>query len=151
MYNKNTMKNTINTRKKILGVNDDRDFCCCCGKEGLKRVVWIEDMETGEIRHFGTTCATKNSPALFGEIKDAIRSHDKELTEKARTELRARQKARTDKFLARKNELYEKRGGVYITKEIGPAKILGTIPADSELMQECWEIANAEIPPVKAA
>ena len=62
-------------RFQILGVNDDRDFCECCGKQGLSRVVWIEDKETGEIRHFGTTCAT--SPAkgfdLEKQIKSAIR------------------------------------------------------------------------------
>ena len=59
--------------KKILGINDDRDFCQCCGKTGLSRVVWIENDETGEIRHFGTTCATKNEPALFGQIKEAVK------------------------------------------------------------------------------
>lgn len=61
-------------RYQVLGVNDDKDFCQCCGKEGLKRVVWIEDTETGEIRHFGTTCAASPRKG-FGvdkQIKDAI-------------------------------------------------------------------------------
>ena len=42
---------------KILGVNDDKDFCSCCGKQGLKRVVWLEDNRNGEVNHFGTHCA----------------------------------------------------------------------------------------------
>lgn len=61
-------------RFNVLAVNDDRDFCECCGRAGLKRVVWIEDTETQEIKHFGTTCAA--SPvkgfAVQKEIKQAI-------------------------------------------------------------------------------
>lgn len=68
--------------KRILGINDDRDACDCCGKTGLKRVVWIEDTESGEIRCFGTTCASKNTPELFGEIKKADKE-DKHLEENA--------------------------------------------------------------------
>jgi hypothetical protein len=63
-------------KKKILGINDDRDFCQCCGKTGLRRVVWIENIETGTVRHFGTYCAGKNAPALFGEIKAAKKADD---------------------------------------------------------------------------
>lgn len=52
-------------RFTVLGVTDDRDFCQCCGRQGLKRVVWIEDGESGAVRHFGTTCVT--APAMgFG-------------------------------------------------------------------------------------
>jgi len=61
-------------RYKVVGVSDDKDFCECCGRKGLKRVVWIEDTETQEIKHFGTTCAA--SPVKgFGvdkEIKKAV-------------------------------------------------------------------------------
>ena len=62
-------------RYKVVGVNDDKDFCECCGRQGLKRVVWIEDTETQEIKHFGTTCAAAPVKG-FGvdkEIKQAIR------------------------------------------------------------------------------
>lgn len=63
---------------RVLAVNDDRDFCECCGRQGLKRVVWIEDCESGVIKHFGTTCAA--APAKgFGlekEIKRAIAERD---------------------------------------------------------------------------
>lgn len=49
----------MNTERKykFLGCNDDKDFCSCCGKGALKRVVWLENNETGEVDHFGTHCA----------------------------------------------------------------------------------------------
>lgn len=60
------MKTNTNTEKsyKILGVNDDESTCDCCGKRGLNSVVWIENLLTGEIRHFGTTCALQPAKAL---------------------------------------------------------------------------------------
>jgi hypothetical protein len=65
-------------RYQVLSVNDDRDFCECCGRTGLKRVVFIRDTETDETKHFGTTCAM--SPVKgFGvdkEIKAAIKRTD---------------------------------------------------------------------------
>ena len=63
------------SRFVVKGVNDEQNYCSCCGKSGLKRVVWIEDTETGVVSHFGTTCA--ESPAkAFGistEIRAAVR------------------------------------------------------------------------------
>jgi tRNA U38,U39,U40 pseudouridine synthase TruA len=62
--------NNINTNPhlKILGINDDADFCAVCGKTHLKRVVWIQDMNgAGGIIHVGTTCATKQYGYLFGK------------------------------------------------------------------------------------
>ena len=63
-------------RFKVLGINDDRNFCECCGKSGLQRVVWIEDTETGEVKHFGTSCAAKPAKGFdcTNEIKEAIKS-----------------------------------------------------------------------------
>lgn len=61
-------------RYQVVDVNDSRDFCECCGKTGLKRVVFVRDTETDEVKHFGTTCAV--APAKgFGvdrEVKAAI-------------------------------------------------------------------------------
>lgn len=66
-------------RFEILGINEDRDFCECCGKTNLKRVVWIQDNELGEIKHFGTVCAQQPvkgfGPAATKQIKSAIREH----------------------------------------------------------------------------
>jgi hypothetical protein len=68
-------------RYQVIGVNDDVDTCDCCGKTGLKKVVWIEDTETGVVQHFGTTCAL--SPAKgFGvdaEVKLAVSRYADEL------------------------------------------------------------------------
>lgn len=60
----------------VRGINDDKSFCECCGKSGLQRVVWIEDMETGEVKHFGTVCATKPAKGFdcVAEIKSAIKA-----------------------------------------------------------------------------
>jgi len=59
---------------RVIGVNDDEDFCMCCGKTGLTSVVWIQFDETGEIRHFGTTCALKPQKGFCvdKEIKRAV-------------------------------------------------------------------------------
>jgi hypothetical protein len=49
------------TTYRILGINDDTDTCECCGKTGLKRVVWIATVSEGgfvsEPVPHGTTCA----------------------------------------------------------------------------------------------
>lgn len=59
----------------VKGINDDKSHCECCGKSGLQRVVWIEDTETGEIKHFGTSCAMKPAKGFdcSAEIKSAIK------------------------------------------------------------------------------
>jgi hypothetical protein len=63
-------------RFQVRGINDDKSFCECCGKNGLQRVVWIEDTETGEIKHFGTSCAMKPAKGFdcVAEIKSAIKT-----------------------------------------------------------------------------
>lgn len=59
---------------KVIGVNDEESFCECCGKEGLQKVVWLENTETGEIKHFGVICAQspKKGFGVQKEIKKAI-------------------------------------------------------------------------------
>jgi hypothetical protein len=46
-------------RYRLLAVNDEQSTCCCCGKKGLKRVVWLLDLEEPDAdpAHYGTTCA----------------------------------------------------------------------------------------------
>ena len=51
---------------KIIGVNSDKDFCSCCGKQNLSKVVWIENTESSKINHYGTTCAAY----LLSPVKD---------------------------------------------------------------------------------
>ena len=68
-------------RFKVLAVNDEKDFCQCCGKKDLKKVVWIEDQIEGDIQHFGTICALHPKKA-FGqdrEVKAAIHRFENNL------------------------------------------------------------------------
>lgn len=49
--------NDTDRRYRFLGINDEQDVCSCCGKKGLKRVVWLLDLECDDVAHYGTTCA----------------------------------------------------------------------------------------------
>jgi predicted metal-binding protein len=71
----NFSENKVN-RYKVIGINDDESHCECCGRTGLMRVVWIEDTETNEVKHFGTTCAQR--PELGFNLKDEIKKAVKE-------------------------------------------------------------------------
>jgi hypothetical protein len=83
------------SRFVVKGVNDEQNFCSCCGKSGLKRVVWIEDTESGVVSHFGTTCA--ESPAkAFGvssEIRAAVRKAQSDAKKAAKAAEEAAEKA----------------------------------------------------------
>lgn len=51
-------------RFKIIAVNDEYDFCTCCGRQGLKRVVMMQQLDAdGNVEvyaePFGTSCAAK--------------------------------------------------------------------------------------------
>lgn len=109
---------------KVLGVNDSKDFCQCCGKTGLKRVVFIENVQTNEVRHFGTTCAV--SPVKgFGvdrEVKQAIEGFKQ--TQAAR--------------FAIAHRLYKQAGGKYISVDAFSAKA-----ADAGLFEQCRQQAFA--------
>lgn len=62
-------------RYSILGINDDESVCSICGKKDLKRVVWLEDTETGgDPFPVGTTCAAKLQKITVTEQKAAEKS-----------------------------------------------------------------------------
>ena len=44
------------TRYTYHATNDEADICSCCGKKGLKRVVWLS-CDGNEAAPYGTTCA----------------------------------------------------------------------------------------------
>lgn len=71
-------------RFEVLGINEDRDFCECCGKQNLKRVVWIQDNELGEIKHFGSVCATQPQKGFGPVVEKEIKSKIREFTERKR-------------------------------------------------------------------
>lgn len=78
----------MNPRKEILSISDDETNCCCCGKTGLKRVVYIRDTTTGDVAWFGTTCAEKQAGVLFGEMKQILHLKVLEKNERILEELR---------------------------------------------------------------
>lgn len=68
-----TEMNTLTARFQVLAVNDAADFCECCGRKGLKKVVWVLDNETGDHKHFGTSCVLAPNKA-FGLDKQVAAS-----------------------------------------------------------------------------
>lgn len=100
----------------VLGVTDDKDFCQCCGRQGLKRVVFIEDTETQEVKHFGTTCAT--APAKGFNVDKAVKAAISKFEDEQRL------------FWSRVNLEYRRRGGVHIPN---PNKAGYFMPADVAL------------------
>ncbi|GAA0809203.1 hypothetical protein [Cupriavidus gilardii] len=112
------------SRYEVLEVNDSRDFCECCGKTGLKRVVFIRDTETNDVKHFGTTCAASPTKG-FGvdkEIKAAVARFNSQGTAVSRAAYYE----------------YKRRGGSYIAH---PTKAHTWIPAD----QTVFDAVHAEI------
>jgi hypothetical protein len=109
---------------KVLAVNDDSDCCECCGKTGLKRVVWIENTETGEIRHFGVVCATKPEKGFEceKEINTAISVFEQ-----------------AERFAHKKAwQLYKQAAGSVVTMAGG----YGVEAADKALYKSCLEQAK---------
>lgn len=62
--------NTTIRRFKILGVCDNINECDCCGKTELQKTVAIENLENGEIKYFGTTCAMQPAKGFEFEKKE---------------------------------------------------------------------------------
>jgi len=60
---------------KLLGINTDEDFCEHCGKNNLKRVVWIE-LDDGTIQHVGCDCAYAILTGKAKNRKEGTRIYD---------------------------------------------------------------------------
>ncbi len=61
----------ITNKYKFKGINNDFDFCSCCGKKGLKRVVWLslldnEGNELSDPEPFGVNCAANAMGWKYG-------------------------------------------------------------------------------------
>jgi hypothetical protein len=71
----------MTNRFEVIAVNDAASHCECCGRSGLQRVVWIADHETGEHKHFGTSCALRPAKGFdcVDEIKAAIKRHNDDM------------------------------------------------------------------------
>ena len=113
----------------VKGINDDKSFCECCGKSGLLRVVWIEDTETGEIKHSGTSCAMKPAKGFdcIAEIKLAIK------------QAKENEKRVVSNAMYRYRKIYNGQM-INISAEVGyPASKV----ADWELWQKCLQEAKS--------
>lgn len=88
---------------QIKGVNSDQESCDKCGKQNLKRVVWLESLDadgngTGEVIAVGTTCAAKltgfngntTDPEVWVQQKAA---HEKSQIELEKVRVTARRQA----------------------------------------------------------
>lgn len=110
---------------KVLAVSDDRDFCECCGKTGLKRVVWIENTETGDIKHFGTTCAA--SPVKGFGLDKEIKSRINQF------------KDVQDFCWKRASHQYKAEGGTYTTLRNPLRAVADNRPRLEAIFNEIWE------------
>lgn len=75
---------------KVLAINDDQEFCSCCGKQGLKRVVWLINLdkdgnEYGEPVNYGTSCAGKLLGFKFNSL-NKTKNKIEELAHKTKIE-----------------------------------------------------------------
>ena len=73
---------------KALGTDDSITTCDCCGKSNLKLTVTIE-LDCGEIVHYGTTCAARNTGKSSKQINSEIRTEATRIRDAAIAEYHA--------------------------------------------------------------
>ena len=109
-------------RYKFLGTTDEITACECCGKMDLKQTVGIEDLDTGEQLHFGTTCAARALKLQVTEVKRGTKAADDE---------RYRQEAAARRVIAEAESarwaafLIERTGGIYYRTSYGDLPDIG--------------------------
>lgn len=93
-----------NGKFRAVGTDDAVNSCDCCGRKDLKYTVIMLNDETGDVVHFGSTCAVRNSGKaqkfLTAEIDQNQRAAQAELDrseEKAALEA-ARERARAQRI-----------------------------------------------------
>ena len=120
---------TTASRFVIKGINDEQESCSCCGKTGLKRVVWIEDTETGDINHFGTSCATQPSKC-FGISKNEVNAELRKFKSALAIKRNADRHSKILTALAAAEAEYT--GGLIKTESPLVSEMFFTLPIDSE-------------------
>ncbi len=70
---------------RALGTDDSVTTCDCCGKVNLKFTVAIE-LDDGEIVHYGSTCASRNTGKPQKQIAAEIRAEAKRVLDAAAAE-----------------------------------------------------------------
>ena len=64
-------------RYRLLGVNQDQDTCSHCGKQNLKKVVWLQAIdqdgsEVGGPEPVGANCAARMLRYVHGRTADTV-------------------------------------------------------------------------------
>lgn len=72
---------------RALGITDAVTSCDCCGKAGLVRTVCME-LDGGELVHYGTTCASRNTGKPRAVIAAEVRQAEAARLTAARQEWR---------------------------------------------------------------
>ena len=80
---------------RIMGTDDSEDTCSCCGRQGLKRVVWVAPLDPdGGIEDspapYGTTCAARLLGYTYSSAKEAVGVKKLVESEAVLAEVRAR-------------------------------------------------------------
>lgn len=83
------MEATIGAKFRVLGENDDASDCCCCGRQGLRRVVWLQPLDEdgedcGSPVHFGRVCGARAAGWGYGSDAGRIDRRIREEAAKAR-------------------------------------------------------------------
>ena len=81
---------------RALGTTDEVTACDCCGKSPLKLTV-IMELDDGEIVHYGTTCARRNTGKGQREITSEIAEHARRTLAAAQAEFKATPEAAAER------------------------------------------------------
>lgn len=73
---------------RALGITDSVTTCDCCGKANLARTVAME-LDSGEVVHYGTTCAARNTGKSQKQIASEVRAAHAANVKAARAEFYA--------------------------------------------------------------
>lgn len=111
-------------RYKFLGTTDEITACECCGKMDLKLTVGIEDLDTGEQRHFGTTCAARALKLHVAEVKRGAKAAD---DARYQREVEARRLIAEAEAARWSSYLIEQTGGIYYRANCGNVPDIGAM------------------------
>lgn len=127
---------------RALGTTESITTCDCCGKSNLKLTVAVE-LDDGELVHYGTTCAKRNTGKTQKQINSEIVSEKARKLNAANAELisSAEYQAFRQKINSRPYGLIGMKAYEFIEAEdIALSVIRKRIAAERGLM--VWELTN---------
>src|ERR1700686_2378031 len=114
------------------GITDAVTTCDCCGKSNLKQTV-IMELTSGELVHYGSVCAARNTGKTQKQIKREICKHEDYRMYTAKDEY-----LKTEVHRTRANLMHQrdKIGGFEGTRGEFTSKILALTPLDNEVRRD---------------